>query len=607
MLGTRVGNYEVVSQLGLGGMGVVYLAKHTVLERPAAIKVLRADMSHHHDMVSRFFNEARAATAIRHPGIVEVYDFGYLPDGDAYFIMEYLDGDTLAERVARLGPLPVGYALVVARQIASALQAAHAAQIIHRDLKPENVVVVTGDAQVGGDRVKLLDFGIAKLASPDASQTRTGEVIGTPTYMSPEQCRGAGKVDARADLYSLGCVLYALVCGRPPFDAEGAGDMIAHHLYFPPDPPRKHEPSLPAEVERLILWLLEKEPSARPSSAAELIAALDALDVPLLVTLPARPSPRRARLIAQLAAGRAWQEMTTQEPSRSEELTAQASILEGTSAPLQLSSAPLASPSLASPPRSTAALSPPPSLAPEHLSSGPLRLASASGPLATSPEHLSSGSLRFPSMGNSSTTLSGTSQVRSAPSPLHPQRARRRARWLWSSAAGSILVMGVLGAVLSPSEPGEGASRAAAPDASAAGLAPSAPGAASPDLATELPAPAPAAELVENAIESTPPGAEVLLDGEVVGLTPFAERLARADAARTYVLRLDGYVNGRAFFTGEANDLRRVILVKKPEARPQRTAPVVRPRKDERARPEKPARPSRREDRENRDGLNPFE
>ena len=299
MLGTQVGNYEVVSQLGLGGMGIVYLAKHTLLGRSAAVKVLRAEMSHNRDIVNRFFNEARAATAIRHPGIVEIYDFGYLPDGSAYIIMEFLDGESLSDRLVRLGRLPVEYSLAATRQIASALGAAHAQQIIHRDLKPENVFIVRDPELPGGERLKLLDFGIAKLAaaSGERSQTRTGEVIGTPTFMSPEQCRGAGKVDARADLYALGCLLYTLLCGRPPFIAEGAGDIIAHHLYFPPEPPSRHEPSIPVGVEQLVLSLLQKEPAARPATAADVVAAIDRLGPAQTVSLP----PPRPHFPAQVA------------------------------------------------------------------------------------------------------------------------------------------------------------------------------------------------------------------------------------------------------------------------------------------------------------------
>jgi eukaryotic-like serine/threonine-protein kinase len=279
MLGTSVGNYEVTSRLGMGGMGAVYLARHTMLGRPAAVKVLRPELSNNRDLVQRFFNEARAATAIRHPGIVEIYDFGILPSGDAYIIMEFLEGESLGARLKRVERMPSSQALVLVRQIAGALHAAHQQKIVHRDLKPDNIFLVRDPEISGGERIKLLDFGIAKLGANvgASSGTLTGELIGTPAYMAPEQCRGAGDVDGRADLYALGCIFYDLLCGRPPFLADGAGDFIAHHLYFAPDPPSLHEPSLPVAVDQLVMWLLKKDPLDRPATAADLIAALDQL------------------------------------------------------------------------------------------------------------------------------------------------------------------------------------------------------------------------------------------------------------------------------------------------------------------------------------------
>jgi serine/threonine-protein kinase len=292
VLGTRLGNYTVTAKIGEGGMGTVYLAEHAMLGRRAAIKVLLPQLSNHRDTVARFFNEARAATAIRHPSIVEIFDFGYLPAGSAYLAMEFLDGESLAARRGRLGRFEPARAMALVRQIAGALAAAHERGIIHRDLKPDNVFVVADPEVPGGERIKILDFGIAKLASgpADSSRTQTGTVLGTPTYIAPEQCRGAGEVDARADLYALGCVFYELVCGRPPFVIDGSGEMIAHHLYFEPEPPRGHEPSIPEGIERLILWLLRKQPDARPQSARELIEAIDRLgSVPDAVARASQP------------------------------------------------------------------------------------------------------------------------------------------------------------------------------------------------------------------------------------------------------------------------------------------------------------------------------
>jgi hypothetical protein len=273
-VGDAIGSYKIVRKIGKGGMGVVYLATHSVLGRPAAVKVLLPELSLNRDMVGRFFNEARAAASIRHPGIVDLYDFGFAADGSGYIAMELLEGETLRSRLRRRGRLPVGAAIEIGRQIAAALQAAHDKGITHRDLKPDNVFLAV-DPEIA-ERVKLLDFGIAKLVNEaGGTRTQTGVVMGTPVYMSPEQCRGAATLDSRADLYSLGCVLYELVAGRPPFVADSAGDIMAHHLYFQPDPVRSHDASVPESLDALIMALLAKDPAMRPASAAEVSAILD--------------------------------------------------------------------------------------------------------------------------------------------------------------------------------------------------------------------------------------------------------------------------------------------------------------------------------------------
>jgi serine/threonine-protein kinase len=275
MVGASVGSYKIIRPIGEGGMGAVYLGTHSILGRPAAIKVLLPALSQRPEIVGRLFNEARAATAIRHPGIVEIYDFGHLPDGSAYIAMEFLEGESLTSRLARAGRLSVSATIEISRQIAAALHAAHSKGITHRDLKPDNVFLVP-DPEIG-ERVKLLDFGIAKLATeePGGTRTRTGVVLGTPVYMSPEQCRGASTLDGRADLYSLGCMLYELLAGRPVFNADSAGDIIAHHLYFQPEPVRMHEPSVPEPLEQLIHALLAKDPAMRPATAGDVVAVLD--------------------------------------------------------------------------------------------------------------------------------------------------------------------------------------------------------------------------------------------------------------------------------------------------------------------------------------------
>ena len=293
-IGQQIGNYRIVSKIGEGGMGVVYLAEHLLIGRRAAVKVLLPELSSREDLVQRFFNEARAATAVKHPGIVEVYDFGY-QNGAAYIVMEHLEGESLEERLGRMGVMPAADVLRLGRHIVGELAAAHEAGIVHRDLKPDNVFVVADPGVDGGERTKLLDFGIAKLGAqggPASYKTRTGAVLGTPSYMSPEQCKGAGEVDHRADLYAVGCMLFEMLCGQCPFEAEGAGEVLAMHIYEPPPALRALEPSVPVELEALVRQLLAKEPGQRVQGAAELGERLDRLAGRGYVTPPPVASSR---------------------------------------------------------------------------------------------------------------------------------------------------------------------------------------------------------------------------------------------------------------------------------------------------------------------------
>ncbi len=276
VVGTQVGAYRVLRQIGKGGMGTVWLAEHLMLGRRAAIKLLHPMYSARPDIVTRFFNEARAAAAISDPGIVQIFDFGE-HEGTAYIAMEVLEGEPLDHRLRRLIRLPLGDALRIMRQVASTLGVAHARGIVHRDLKPENVFLVRDPEVIGGERAKILDFGIAKLTGDPGVQTNTSTVMGTPTYMSPEQCRGAGLVDQRSDVYSLGCMLFALIIGGPPFEAAGSGEVIAMHLREPPPVPSSRLFGLPPEIDALVLRCLAKDPAQRFASATELAAAIGQL------------------------------------------------------------------------------------------------------------------------------------------------------------------------------------------------------------------------------------------------------------------------------------------------------------------------------------------
>ena len=271
-IGQTVGNYKILRKLSTGGMGTVYYAEHALIGRSAAVKVLHPELSGSKDIVNRFFNEAKATTSIKHPGIVEVFDYGYLPSGDGYLIMEFLEGMSLARRLKKGGRYAEGEAAMLIRGVCSALAAAHAKGIVHRDLKPDNIFLVDDPEAPIGERPKVLDFGIAKLTDVGLAGegTKTGAVMGTPTYMSPEQCRGTGNVDLRADLYSLGCILYELMCARPPFKGLGAGELIGAHQHLRPSLPSKHNPAISTEMEQLIVCLLDKDPSKRVQTAPEL-------------------------------------------------------------------------------------------------------------------------------------------------------------------------------------------------------------------------------------------------------------------------------------------------------------------------------------------------
>src|SRR5215470_3429247 len=260
-------------------MGAGYLGQHVVIGRLAAIKVLLPELSVNPEMVARIFNEARMTALIKHPGLVDIYDFGQLPDGRAYMIMEYLEGETLASLIARQRRLPIEIALGVARQVAAAVGAAHAKGIVHRDLKPDNVFIVPDEEAALGVRARILDFGIAKLApelvaDSGGLRTRTGSILGTPVYMSPEQCRGTGHVDARSDIYALGCILFEMVTGRRLFAYEGMGEILGAHLHTAPDRPSAVEPSLPPWLDAVILRTLAKSPDERFQSMEDLAAVL---------------------------------------------------------------------------------------------------------------------------------------------------------------------------------------------------------------------------------------------------------------------------------------------------------------------------------------------
>ena len=279
MEGLAIGHFRITRKIGSGGMAEVYEAKHELMDRYAAVKLLRPEMSAQEIIVRRFIQEAQAAASIEHPGIVHVYDVGYTPDGRAYLVMELLTGETLGQRLQRHKRLSLEATVTAIRQLAGVMGAAHQRGIIHRDLKPDNIFLVPDPEIPHGERVKVLDFGLAKLlqvAFPRAELTAQGAVFGTPAYMAPEQCHSAGNVDQRADLYAIGCIFYMCLCGHAPFGTGGIEVLLAH-VSQEPVPPRQHAPDIPPAIEELILQLLAKDPDRRWPSCETFIAQLDRL------------------------------------------------------------------------------------------------------------------------------------------------------------------------------------------------------------------------------------------------------------------------------------------------------------------------------------------
>jgi eukaryotic-like serine/threonine-protein kinase len=291
--GFAVGEYRIERLIGRGGMGAVYAAEQPEIGAPVAIKVLAAELSRDPRLVKRFVDEARAVNKIRHPNIIDIFAFGRLADGREYFVMEYLEGETLAARLAA-GPLPRAEARPLLLQICEALEAAHREKIVHRDLKPENLWIAT--PRHGQPYIKVLDFGIAKLVETrEASMTtEEGLAIGTPFFMSPEQCRGEA-VDHRSDVYALGVLLYLMFSGRLPFEGATFLGVVTQQITATPVPPSAYRP-VPERLERLILSCLAKDPAQRPSSARALGHELGNVlgDSVAAETLPAASAPSRA-------------------------------------------------------------------------------------------------------------------------------------------------------------------------------------------------------------------------------------------------------------------------------------------------------------------------
>jgi Tol biopolymer transport system component len=291
MIGRTVDHYRIASILGGGGMGVVYKAEDTRLGRTVALKFLPPALTRDPVAKSRFLQEARAASALDHPNVCTVYDIGETDDGQLYLVMPAYDGETLKRKIER-GPLPVEEAVDVAKQVCQGLAKAHRRGIVHRDVKPPNLIVTTDGI------VKILDFGLAKLAGA-AGLTRAGFCVGTPSYMSPEQARG--EVDHRTDLWSLGVVLYEMLTGVLPFQAESDPGIVHAVLHDEPAPLARWRPDAPAGLERVLTGLLKKDLADRYPTAENVLTELRALGGPPTRSRPSTELPRKGRRLRQAA------------------------------------------------------------------------------------------------------------------------------------------------------------------------------------------------------------------------------------------------------------------------------------------------------------------
>jgi serine/threonine-protein kinase len=332
------GKYRIVRQLGEGGMGTVWEGRHTVIGRRVAIKLLHESLASQPEVQARFRREAQAAAAIGSEHIVDVEDVGFTPDGVPYLVMEYLEGRNLFEILKREGPFEPSRAACYLIQACRALAMAHERGIVHRDLKPENLFLTVRED--GAPWIKVIDFGIAKLVASVSTEsesrlTAMGTALGTPYYMSPEQIRGAKELDHRADVYSMGVILYELLTGKRPFAGATVNDLIIAIATEEPVPPRKHRPDLDWRLEGVILRAIERDPGDRFLSIAELAAALAPFaDRPEKPSAPpVAPRPAGEALPASTATTMAWQSVVGQaalvEPPRLDRRWLPAAVVAG--------------------------------------------------------------------------------------------------------------------------------------------------------------------------------------------------------------------------------------------------------------------------------------
>ncbi|MCA9607541.1 MAG: serine/threonine protein kinase [Myxococcales bacterium] len=394
-----LGKYEVEALLGQGGMAAVWRASHVLTGRKVAIKVLDESYIANKHVTRRFLREARAASAVAHPGVVEVLDIDQMESGLPFIVMEFLEGETLARRIERRGRLDQDEMVRLGTMLLEALEAAHAQGVVHRDLKPENIYVVPAGRR--GEAVKILDFGISHMVEEDQQKlTMTGSVLGTPHYMSPEQAMGETEVDHRADLYAAGVVLYECVVGDVPFDAPNYNKLLRRILDEEAQTPRERGATINESVERVILWAMEKDRERRIGSAREMLDWLLRADSGEAVPYerPSRPASGSRELPSLEIA---LEETPPEHPEEAPSWEISEELIQGVSPPI----------------RSAEIEIPPAALATEELEIDEEALRSSPGTL-TRPRTVSSEAL--PKIGVGSTSSVGQHvAISDPPPPLH--------------------------------------------------------------------------------------------------------------------------------------------------------------------------------------------
>jgi len=272
----KFGQYQLRQKIGVGGMGEVYLAEHQMLKRPCALKLIKPEAGANPTALARFEREVQSAARLSHPNTIEIYDYGHTDDGTFYYVMEYLQGRSLQDLVQDFGPLPAGRVIYLFRQVCAGLTEAHALGLVHRDLKPGNVFIAVRGGEA--DIAKVLDFGLVKLTQDQGGVELTSDrtVSGTPLYMAPEQATGDRSLDARADIYALGAMMYFALTGRPPFPGATAFEVMMAHARDPVVPPSQLRAEVPADLEQVVLHCLAKKPQDRYADVKVLGKALTA-------------------------------------------------------------------------------------------------------------------------------------------------------------------------------------------------------------------------------------------------------------------------------------------------------------------------------------------